>query len=86
VNPISTLHQAITLPFKAIFVIGICAFINVSTSPGHWWVQWVVLGMGIAVITAWARAVKVMIAGGALIVIGNWAYQRWGDDGRQRVQ
>jgi hypothetical protein len=86
VNPIRTLRKAITLPFTALFVVGLCFFINWTTAPGHWWVQWVALGMGIAVVCAWIRALRVLIAGGALAVIGAWAYRHWGDDGRRRVQ
>lgn len=85
-NPIRTLRDAITLPFTAIFVVGICAVINWTTAPGHWWVQWVMLGMGIAVIAAWARAIKLLIAAGALAALGTWAYRHWGDAGRERVE
>ncbi len=85
-NPIRTLHEAITLPFTAIGVIALCAAINWMTAPAYWWVQWVVLGMGIAVISAWWRALKLLLAGGALALIGGWAYQRWGDAGRRRIE
>jgi hypothetical protein len=86
VNPIRTLREAITLPFTAVFVVGLCAFINWTTAPGHWWVQWVVLGMGIAVLSAWARAFKLLFAAGALAAIGAWAYRHWGEAGRTRVE
>jgi fatty acid desaturase len=52
VNPVRTLREAITLPFTAIFVVGLCFVINWMTAPGFWWVQWVALGMGIAVFCA----------------------------------
>ena len=84
-NPLRNLSDAITLPFKALFVIAVCFAINLMTSPGHWWVQWVVLGMGIALIVTWARAIRVLVIGALLAVLGNWAYQRWGEDGRRRV-
>ncbi|MCK7595066.1 2TM domain-containing protein [Pseudomarimonas salicorniae] len=67
-NPLRTVHEAITLPFKAIGVIALCFVINLMTSPGVWWVQWVVLGMGIAVISAWWRAAK--LAGFAALLAG----------------
>jgi hypothetical protein len=81
VNPVRTMREALTLPFTAIFVVGLCFVINWMTAPGFWWVQWVALGMGIAVVCAWARAIRLLIAGGALAVIGAWAYRRWGDAG-----
>ena len=57
-RPVRDLTQAIVMPFKALFVVGLCFVINWMTSPGHWWVQWVALGMGIAVLVAWARAAQ----------------------------
>lgn len=69
-NPLRTLRDAVTLPFTAIFVVGICFFVNWMTAPGHWWVGWVAFGMGIAVVCAWARALKVIVAAGGLAAIG----------------
>lgn len=85
-NPLRTLHEAITLPFTALFVVGLCLAINWWTSPGHWWVQWVALGMGIAVAVAWARALRLAIAAGLLAVLGSWAYRRWGEAGREQLR
>ena len=85
-NPLRTLRDAVTLPFTALFVVGLCVAINWFTSPGHWWAQWVALGMGIAVVSAWLRAIRLVGAGAALALLGSWAYRRWGDDGRQRMQ
>jgi hypothetical protein len=45
-NPIGTVSDAITLPIKAVGVVGLCFVINWMTSPGYWWVKWVALGMG----------------------------------------
>jgi hypothetical protein len=82
-NPVSTLYRAATMPMKAVFVVGLCLVINWMTTPGHWWVQWVALGMGIAVLSAWYRAAKVAVAGGVLAVLAAWAYRRWGVDLRR---
>lgn len=79
-NPIRNLHAAITLPFTAVFVVGLCFIVNWMTAPGHWWVQWVALGMGIAVLGAWFRAAKTLIAGGALALLAAWAYRRFDAD------
>jgi hypothetical protein len=70
VNPVRTLHEAVTLPFTAAFVVGICFFINWMTAPGHWWAWWVAFGMGIAVLCAWARAIKLIVAAGGLAAVG----------------
>lgn len=77
-NPVTTLTDAVAKPFKFLWVVGLCALINLMTSPGHWWVQWVAFGMGIAVVVAWVRALKVLVAAGALAAVGVWASRTFG--------
>ena len=43
-GPLRRVKFLITAPF----IVLLCFVINVTTSPGHWWVQWVAFGMGIA--------------------------------------
>lgn len=83
-RPIRNLTEAIVMPFRALFVVGLCALINWMTSPGHWWVQWVALGMGIAVLVAWARAAKTLLVLGLVAFVGWKIYQRYGDAARAR--
>ncbi len=75
-KPVNHLFEAVTFPFTAIFVVGLCFIINWMTSPGHWWVQWVAFGMGIALLVKWARAVKTLIGAAILAALGYLAY-RW---------
>ena len=67
-NPVRVLKEAIVLPFQAVFVIGICAVVDAYT-PGVSFVHWVVLGMGIAVLCAWWRALKLLAAAGVLAAV-----------------
>ncbi|MEI6738548.1 MAG: hypothetical protein WCL29_08735, partial [Pseudomonadota bacterium] len=60
----------------ALFVVGICTLINWMTSPGHWWVQWVALGMGIALLSKWVRALKTILVAAVVGGLGVLAY-RW---------
>jgi len=83
-QPVRDLSDAFLMPFKALFVVGLCALINQMTTPGHWWFQWVALGMGIAVLVAWARAFKTLVLLVLLYVGGRWLHQRYGGDARQR--
>ena len=83
-RPIGDLARAVVLPVKALFVVGLCALINAMTSPGEWWFQWVALGMGIAVLVAWARAVKTLLLLALLWVGGRWVYRNHGEAARQR--
>jgi len=84
-RPIRNLTDAIVMPFKAIFVVGLCALVNWMTFNGQWWVKWVALGMGIAVVVAWARAAKTLVLLALLAWVGRKIYQRYGETGRTRL-
>jgi hypothetical protein len=43
--------------------------INVVTSPGHWWVQWAALGIGIAWVISLLRVIRAMILLGGLAAL-----------------
>lgn len=85
-NPIRDLKNAVTLPFTAAFTLAICTTINWMTAPGHWWVQWVALGFGIAIVCAWARALKILIGAGVLAALGTVAWRQGGDGLRDRLR
>jgi hypothetical protein len=85
-NPIKVVKRitdAIFYPFKMLFVVGLCFFINWFTSPGHWWVQWVIFGMTIGLIVTWYRAAKALIATIGVAAIGYFIYRWW--QNRQRM-
>jgi predicted phage tail protein len=48
-------------------ILVVLVVINVMTSPGHWWVQWAALGIGIAWVISLIRVL------GALVVLGGIA-------------
>lgn len=76
-NPIKPLTDAITYPFTMLYVCGLCWFINWFTSPGVWWVQWVVFGMTIGLIATWARAIKFVAVTIGVAAIGYFVYRWW---------
>ena len=76
-SPFTDLTKALIYPFKMVFVIGICALVNMMTSPGVWWVQWVAFGMGIGLIAVWFRAFKTLIATVGFAAIGYFIYRWW---------
>ena len=79
-NPLDAakhLTRAVTVPFTYLFVVGLCTFINWFTSPGHWWVQWVAFGMGIALVCIWFRALKIVIASVGLAAAGYFIWRWW---------
>jgi hypothetical protein len=81
-NSIRDLTRAVTMPFKALFVFGLCAVINLMISPGHWWFQWVALGMGIATAVALAKGLRSALALGSVVAVGWWLYRRYGAGAR----
>ena len=44
--------------------------INLMTSPGHWWVQWAALGIGIAWFISLLRVIRAVILAGGLAALG----------------
>lgn len=81
-HPIRDLTRAVTMPFKALFVVGLCAVINAMTSPGHWWFQWVALGMGIATLVALARGARTLLVLALAGWVGVKIYKRYGPAAR----
>jgi hypothetical protein len=61
-----TLHA---LRFLAMgpLILAFLFLINLMTSPGHWWVQWPALGIGIAWFFSLIRVVR------ALVIVGGLA-------------
>ena len=76
-SPITYITRALTYPFKMVFVVSICALVNYLTSPAVWWVQWVVIGMGIGLVAVWARAIKTLVAAIGIAAIAYFAYRWW---------
>ena len=76
--------DAVMMPFKAIFVVGLTGFINAMTFHGVWWFKWVALGMGIAVLVAFARAAKTLLLLALVAWVGAKIYQRYGQAAREK--
>jgi hypothetical protein len=83
-RPIGKLADAVLMPFKALWVVGLTGFINWVTFSGHWWFKWVAFGMAIAVLVAWARAAKTLLLLAVVGFVGWKIYQRYGAQARQQ--
>ncbi|MBU6257621.1 MAG: hypothetical protein KGL18_02250 [Burkholderiales bacterium] len=77
-TPVRDITQAIVMPFKAVFVVGLTGLINALTYEGVWWFKWVALGMGIAVAVALARAARTLVLLGLAAWVGRRFYRRFG--------
>lgn len=83
-RPVKHIADAVIMPFKALFVVGLTGLINAVTFHGVWWFKWVALGMGIAVLVAFARAARTLLLLALVAYVGHKLYQRYGQDARQR--
>jgi hypothetical protein len=83
-SPIRDITQAIVMPFKALFVVGITGIINAMTYHGQWWFKWVALGMGLAVLVAFAKAARTLLLLALVAYVGQKIVQRHGPAARSR--
>lgn len=81
-RPVENLYEAVAMPFRALFVVGLTGFINWMTFSGQWWFKWVAFGMAIAVLVAWARAAKTLVLLALVAWGGWWLHRRYGDAAR----
>jgi hypothetical protein len=71
-----TLH-AVKFLFMGPLILAFLFVINLLTSPGHWWVQWAALGIGIAWFFSLLRVLQaVIVAGGLAALMAYLAKQR----------
>ena len=63
-----TLH-AVKFLFTGPLILAMLAVINVMTSPGHWWVQWPALGIGIAWVFSLLHVLRAAIVLGGLAAL-----------------
>lgn len=59
-------------PLVLLFLLAI----NLLTSPGHWWVQWPALGIGIAWVISLFRVLRAVVVAGGLAALGAYLLNR----------
>jgi hypothetical protein len=57
-------------------ILAVLFFINLLTSPGHWWVQWPALGIGIAWFISLFRVIRAVVVAGGLAALGVYLSRR----------
>ena len=58
--------RAVRFLFTAPLILAFLVVINLMTSPGHWWVQWPALGLGIAWVISLFRVLRAIVLLGGL--------------------
>lgn len=68
--------RAVKFLFVGPLVLGLLAVINLMTSPGHWWIQWPALGIGIAWVICLLRVLRAVVLLGGLAALAAFLRKR----------
>ena len=68
--------RSISFLFKGPLILLFLVVINMMTSPGHWWVQWAALGIGIAWVMSLMRVIRAVVVAGGLAALGAYLLNR----------
>jgi hypothetical protein len=74
-GPIAT-YRALKFLFVGPLILVMLAVINLMTSPGHWWVQWPALGIGIAWVISLFRVLRAVVVAGGLAALFAYLHRR----------
>jgi hypothetical protein len=61
--------RAVKFLFMGPVILVFLFVINLMTSPGHWWIQWPALGIGIAWIISLFRVIRALVLAGGLAAL-----------------
>jgi hypothetical protein len=70
--------NAVKFLFTGFLIFVLLFVINLLTSPGHWWVQWAALGIGIAWVFSLFRVLRAVVIAGGLAALVAWIAGRQG--------
>ena len=68
--------RAVKFLFTAPLILAFLFVINLLTSPGHWWVQWAALGLGIAWVVSLFRVARAIVVAGGVAAISAYLLNR----------
>lgn len=68
--------KAVKFLFIAPLILAFLFVINLMTSPGHWWVQWAALGLGIAWFISLLKVARAVVLAGGLAALVAYLNKR----------
>lgn len=68
--------RAVKFLFTAPLILLFLMVINLMTSPGHWWVQWAALGLGIAWFFSLLKVIRALVLAGGLAALVTYLRKR----------
>ena len=70
--------RAVRFLFVGPFILVLLTIVNLMTSPGHLWVRWAALGIGIAWVIALMRVLRAVVVLGGLAALVAYLRNRQG--------
>lgn len=61
--------RSIKFLFTGPLILVFLVILNIMTSPGHWWVQWPALGIGLAWVISLLRVMRAAVIVGGLAAL-----------------
>jgi hypothetical protein len=61
--------RAVKFLFMGPLIVAFLFVINLMASPGHWWVQWAALGIGIAWVISLFKVLRAVVLAGGLAAL-----------------
>ena len=68
--------ESVRFLFMAPLILAFLFVINLMTSPGHWWIQWPALGLGIAWFINLFRVARALLLLGGLAGLAAYMNRR----------
>ena len=68
--------RAVKFLFTAPIILLFLVIVNLMTSPGHWWVQWAALGLGIAWFFSLLKVIRAVVLAGGLAALVAYLSKR----------
>jgi hypothetical protein len=69
-------RRSVRFLFMAPVILTFLFVINLMTSPGHWWVQWAALGLGIAWFASLFRVMRTLLLLGGVAGLAAYMNRR----------
>lgn len=68
--------RSVRFLFTGPLILVFLVVINAVTSPGHWWVQWAALGVGIAWVISLLRVIRLLFVLGGVAALLAYLQRR----------
>ena len=71
--------RAVRFLFAGPLILALLVVINLMTTPGHWWVKWAALGIGIAWVISVLRVVRALVLLGGVAALVAYLRKKYSE-------